>query len=144
MDLGKQIRPNFLRSTSFKKSCQQIWCCVNLQPFILFIHDIWGDIWGTFPASPIRQAGSHLWQAPNLWSTVWMNINRVTLEHNKELSKLIFLFKSCVILKSFWYARYFEYSCNWCSWTTEKKEFLSKICVTAFTVLTRALLIFPK
>ena len=34
-------------------------------------------------------AGSHFWQAPNLqkferWSGVWMKINTVTLQHNKE------------------------------------------------------------
>ena len=31
----------------FTKSCQQIWGCVN-QPFILFIHHIWGEkvLWG--------------------------------------------------------------------------------------------------
>ena len=27
----------------FTNSCQQIWGCVN-QPFILFIHQIWGEI----------------------------------------------------------------------------------------------------
>ena len=34
-------------------------------------------------------AGSHFWRAPNLqkcerWSGVWMKINTVTLQHNKE------------------------------------------------------------
>ena len=48
-----------------------------------------------FPKSPIRPAGSHnFWQAPNLqcelWSIVWMNINRVTLQHNKEFIMVIF------------------------------------------------------
>ena len=48
-----------------------------------------------FPKSPIQPAGSHnFWQAPNLqcelWSTVWMNINRVALQHNKEFIMFIF------------------------------------------------------
>ena len=30
------------RQVHFTKSCQQIWGCVN-QPFILFIHHIWGE-----------------------------------------------------------------------------------------------------
>ena len=30
------------RQVYFTKSCQQIWGCVN-QPFILFIHHIWGE-----------------------------------------------------------------------------------------------------
>ena len=36
------------RQVYFTKSCQQIWGCVN-QPFILFIHHIWGEtvLWGT-------------------------------------------------------------------------------------------------
>ena len=31
-----------VRQVYFTKSCQQIWGCVN-QPFILFIHHIWGE-----------------------------------------------------------------------------------------------------
>ena len=101
------------RQVYFTKSCQQIWGCVN-QPFILFIHHIWGEtvLWGAvfihrpqtkcsisqffktncthsifrtvrstrgllakpfkkFPKSPIRPAGSHFWQAPNLqWTLI--------------------------------------------------------------------------
>ena len=36
-----------VRQVYFTKSCQQIWRCVN-QPFILFIHHIWGEtvLWG--------------------------------------------------------------------------------------------------
>ena len=36
-----------VRQVCFTKSCQQIWGCVN-QPFILFIHHIWGEtvLWG--------------------------------------------------------------------------------------------------
>ena len=37
-----------------------------------------------FPKSPIRPVGAHFWQAPNSQcelSSVWMNINRVTLQH---------------------------------------------------------------
>ena len=47
---GKKIRPNFfcVRQVYFTKSCQQIWVRVN-QPFIPFIHHIWGEtvLWGT-------------------------------------------------------------------------------------------------
>ena len=34
--------PFRFRHVYFTKSCQQIWGCVN-QPFILFIHHIWGE-----------------------------------------------------------------------------------------------------
>ena len=38
-----------------------------------------------------------------------LNINRVTLQHNKEFIKFIFrVLKRCVILKSVLYARHFE------------------------------------
>ena len=39
---NKSGRIFFLRSTGLRKSCQQIWECVN-QLFILFIHHIWGE-----------------------------------------------------------------------------------------------------
>ena len=101
-----------VRQVYFTKSCQQVWGRVN-QPFILFIHHIWGETvpWGAvfiiqtsdrmqyftilqyklhsfniqddrntrgllakplkkFPKSPIRPAGSHVWQAPNEWTTI--------------------------------------------------------------------------
>ena len=54
-----------------------------------------------FLKSPsIRPAGCHFWQAPNLqkcerWSGVWMKINRVTLQHNKEF--IMFIFYSVVL-----------------------------------------------
>ena len=56
-----------------------------------------------FPKSPIRPPGSHnFWQAPNLqcelWSIVWMNINRVTLQHNKEFIMFIFLFNGFITM----------------------------------------------
>ena len=59
-----------------------------------------------FPKSLIRPAGSHFWLPPNLqWElSVWMNINRVTLQHNKELIMFVFylmILKRCVIFKSF-------------------------------------------
>ena len=54
-----------------------------------------------------------------MWSSVWININRVTLQHNKEFIMFIFFFLQgfyrCVIFKSVWYARHFEYSCKQCS-----------------------------
>ena len=69
-----------------------------------------------FPKSPIRPAGSHFWQAPSLQcklcSSVWMNINRVTLQHNKEFIMFIFFLlngfitmcnlKKSFILAAFW------------------------------------------
>ena len=80
-----------------------------------------------FPKSLIRSAGSHFWLPPNLqWElSVWMNINRVTLQHNKELIMFVFylmVLKRCVIFKSVLYARHFEYSCKRCSWTTENNR----------------------
>ena len=41
-----------------------------------------------FPKSPIRPAGCELW-------SVWMNINRITLQHNKEV---IFLFSGFITM----------------------------------------------
>ena len=38
-----------------------------------------------FPKSPIRPAGCELW-------SVWMNINRVTLQHNKEFIMYMFVY----------------------------------------------------
>ena len=69
-----------------------------------------------FPKSPIRPAGFHFWQAPSLQcepcSSVWMNINRVTLQHNKEFIMFIFFLlntfitmcnlKKSLILAAFW------------------------------------------
>ena len=57
--------------------------------------------------------------------SAWMKINRVTLLHSKEffISILyLMVLERCVIFKSVWYARHFEYSCKWCSWTTENKR----------------------
>ena len=106
---GRQIRPNFLRSTSllYKILPTNLGVCKPTF-YILFIHHIWGErvyyealylsyrpwtecsisqffktnctqsIFRTinrgllakpfkkFPKSPIRPAGSHFWQAPNL------------------------------------------------------------------------------
>ena len=120
-----------VRQVYFTKSCQQIWGRVN-QPFILFIHHIWGKTvlrgavfiiqtsdrmqyftifnknctysifwpgrskheWAVsetaknFSKSAIRPAGFDLW-------SVWMNINRVTLQHNKEF--IMFLFYLVVL-----------------------------------------------
>ena len=50
--------------------------------------------------------------------SVWMKINRVTLLHSKEffISILyLMVLERCVIFKSVWYARHFEYSCKRCS-----------------------------
>ena len=54
-----------------------------------------------------------------------MNINRVTLQHNKDFINMFFLmvlagFITMCNLKNVWYAWYFGYSCKRCSWTTEK------------------------
>ena len=136
------------------KSCQQIWGRVN-QPFYTFYTSNlrWNSttrrcFYHThlgqnavdrstrgflekplkkFPKSPIRAAGSDFWLAPNFQRelSVWININRVTLRHNKELIVFIFylvVLERCVIIKSVWYARHFEYSCKQCSWTTENKR----------------------
>ena len=57
-----------------------------------------------FPKSPIRPAGSQFWLASNLqWElSVWMNINTVTLQHNKELMFIFYLMvlERCIIFKS--------------------------------------------
>ena len=144
-----------VRQVYFTKSCQQIWGRVN-QPFILFIHHIWGKtlLWGPvfiiqtsdrmqyftilkyklhsfniqddrstlgLLAKPLKIFQNHLYGQSVV--SVWMNVNRVTLQHNKEFIMFIFyLVVLCVIFKSVWYERHFEYSCKWCSWTTENKR----------------------
>ena len=42
--LENKSRPSFfcVRQVYFANSCQQIWECLN-QPFIIFIHHIWGE-----------------------------------------------------------------------------------------------------
>ena len=129
---GKKIRPNFfcVRQVYFTKSCQQIWVRVN-QPFISFIHHIWGEtvLWGTvfiiqtsdrmqyftvlqyklhslniqddrstlgLLAKPLKNFQNHLYAQPFLSfavravASVWKNINRVKIQHNKEFIMFIF------------------------------------------------------
>ena len=60
-----------------------------------------------------------------LTTAKWMNNYRVTLKHNKEFIMFIFYLMvswRCVIFKSVWCARHFEYPCKRCSWTTENKR----------------------
>ena len=120
----------------FTNSCQQIWGCVN-QPFILFIHHIWGEtvLWGAVfiiqtsdrmqyftifqdklhsvniqddqswafsetvqKISKITYTASRF-SAFDKRSSVWMNINRVTLQHNNEFIMLIsFLFNGFITM----------------------------------------------
>ena len=122
-----------VRQVNFAKSCQQIWVRIN-QPFIPFIHHIWGEtvLWGTFfiiqtldrkqyftilqcklhsfsstddgstrwlLTKPLKNFQNHLYGHPVLTFVVraevrvWMNINRVTLQHDKEFVMFIFYFK---------------------------------------------------
>ena len=56
-----------------------------------------------FPKSPIRPSGCHFCSASCYVASVWMNINRVTLQYNKEF--IIFFF--------YYYSRaHFQYSCK--------------------------------
>ena len=74
-----------------------------------------------FPKSPIRPAVSHFWQAPNFQWT----LKELRSKMIKNLLCLFFylmVLQRCVILKSIWYARHFEYSCKRCLWTTENKR----------------------
>ena len=48
------------------------------------------------PKSAIPSAGSHFWCELSVWSSVWMNFNRVTLQHNNEF--IIFIF--CYLMVS--------------------------------------------
>ena len=80
----------------------------------------------TFPISPIRLASTQFWRTPNLqWPLIELLFNII-----ENLLFLIFysmVLYGCVILKSVWYARYFEYSCEQCSWTTENERHSDKI-----------------
>ena len=75
---------NALFHNFFKTNCtQSIFTTINrghlAKPFKKFLK------------SPIRPAGSHFWQNCSAsWSSVGMNINRVTLQHNKESIALFF------------------------------------------------------
>ena len=104
---GKKIRPTFLRSTSLlcKILSTNLGACKPT--FIPFIHHIWGEtvVRGTvfiIPADLGQKAvfhntncthskfPKHLYGHPVLTfavravASVWMNINRVTLQHYKE------------------------------------------------------------
>ena len=127
-----------VRQVYFTRSCQQIWVRVN-EPFIPFIHHIWGEtvLWDTASSFIIQtsermqyftilqyrlysfniqddRSTRGLLARPalkkitytasrfsllrcELWSSVWMNImNRVTLQHNKKIIVLIFLFNGFI------------------------------------------------
>ena len=87
----------------------------------------------TFPKSPIRLASTHFWRTPNLqWPLIELLFNII-----ENLLFLIFysmVFYGCVILKRVWYARYFEYSCERCSWTTENERHSDKIAGGLLTI----------
>ena len=55
-----------------------------------------------------------------------LNINRVTLQHNKEFICLFFLFKGfitmCNLKKHLMHSAFWVNSCKQCSWTTENKQ----------------------
>ena len=54
-----------------------------------------------------------------------MNINKITLQHNKEFIMIIFLFIGFITmcnLKKRLIGADFEYSCKRCSWTIENKQ----------------------
>ena len=54
-----------------------------------------------------------------------MNINKITLQHNKEFITFIFLFIGFITmynLKKRLIDADFEFSCKRCSWTIEKKQ----------------------
>ena len=113
----------------FAKSCQQVWGGVN-QPFILFIHHIWGETvlfiiqtsdrmrhftifqdklhlvniqddqsWAFSETvqkiSKITHTASRfsfLVRAAFVWSSVWMNFNRLMLQHNNEFIIIFFCY----------------------------------------------------
>ena len=104
-----------VRQVYFTKSCQQMWGCVN-QPFILFIHNIWGETvwWGAvfiiqtgrskhawaFSETVKKNFQNHLHGQPVLMFDkrricsasfrLWIKINRVALRHNNEFIMFIF------------------------------------------------------
>ena len=120
------------RQVYFTKSCQQIRGCVN-QPFILFIHHIWGETvlfiiqishrmqyftifrdklhsvniqddqsWA-FSENVYREKISKITYTASRFSHLTsakfaVNINRVTLQHNKEFIMLIFLFNGFITM----------------------------------------------
>ena len=151
-----------VRQVYFTKSCQQVWGRVN-QPFILFIHHIWGETVlfiiqtsdrmqyftifqdklhsvniqddQSWAFSETVQKISKITYTASRFSLLTsakfaVNINRVTLHHNKEFT-FIFLFNGfitmCIISWRVWYAQHFEYSCKRCSWTTETNSTEIKI-----------------
>ena len=140
---NKSGRFFFLWQVFFKNSCQQIGGCVN-QPFILFIHHIWGETvlfiiqtsdriryftifqdklhsvniradqsWAfsetvhKISKITIRPADSQFLCELSVWSSVWINFNRVALQQNNEFSIIIFcylivsLITMCNLMKRF-------------------------------------------
>ena len=130
--LGKQIRSNFLRSTSLQILANKSGCVqTNL---LFFIHHIWGErvLWGAvfiiqtstkcsisqffktnythsifstinrgLLAKPFKHFQNHLYGQPVLTLTrakFAVNINRVTLQHNKEFVIFIFLFNGFITM----------------------------------------------
>ena len=109
------------RQIYFTKSCQQIWGCVN-QPFILFIRHIWDEtvlfiiqttdrmqyftifqdklhlvnIQTVQQICKITYTASRLSLLTNAKFTV--NINRVTLQYNKELIMFFSLFNGFIMM----------------------------------------------
>ena len=69
-------------SQFFKTNCtQSIFRKIN--------HGLFVKPFKKFPKSPIRPTGSHFYCELSVWSSVWMNFNRDTLQHNHEFFIII-------------------------------------------------------
>ena len=148
-----------VRQVYFTKSCQQVWGRVN-QPFILFIHHIWGETvpWGAvfiiqtsdrmqyftifqyqlhsfniqddrstcgLLAKPSKIFQNHLYGQPVLtfavWAvlSVWMNINRVTLQHKEWIFNFYLMvllmcnLQKCLTSAAFWVLLQAMFINNW-------------------------------
>ena len=147
-----------VRQVYFTKSCQQVWGRVN-QPFILFIHHIWGETvlfiiqtsdrmqYFTIFHDKVHSVNIQDDQSLAFSETVQKiskinintasrfsllksakfarNINRVTLQHNKEFIKFIFrvlYITMCNLKKRFIREAIWVNSWKRCSWATENKR----------------------
>ena len=82
-------------------------------------HSIFRTIDGSTRELLAKQLKKYIWPAASHFCSascgrVWMNINWDTLNKINNLLWLFFIycFYPCVIFKSVWYARHFEYSCK--------------------------------
>ena len=149
---GKQIRPNFLRSTSllYKILPTNLGACKPTFYIIYTSHLRWNStmrhcfyhtdlgqnaVFHNFAIqiALIQYSGrsKHAWAFSETvkkiskitYTASWFSL--LTSAKVDWIYYVYFLFNGFITmcnLQSIWYARHFDYSCKWCSWATENKR----------------------